>query len=128
MTATMTRSVVTDNLPPHTERERRRAALLARRGTPEWDAAGRALQAERDRERHAEAAAVAREMAERARAYREPTAREVAVHVRRFNQAMEDARGDFPDCSDDDLAYALIENLTFGLRPELAAAIRREVL
>lgn len=103
-------------------REDRLARQLANRHSPEWRAAGERLAADRAAAEAARLAAAARELAARkereriARIDGDPRRLDREVHklVRRLEVALEDARGDYPDLSDDDLAYALWEGVRLG--------------
>jgi hypothetical protein len=115
-----------------TNREYRLERQLARRRTPEWRAAGaelaarRAAEAEEERLRTERRKAAEKEARRTAAIDSDParTEREVTRLIRRLERAVEDARGDYPGVSDEDLFH----DLWLGLRHDAPTLkVRREV-
>lgn len=104
-------SAIIDNLPDHRRREARRAALLARRGSPEWVAAGEAWQATHP--------------TPRPRTSSGPTELQLERAVRRFHEAMPEP-GRLDAAAEAEWREAVLTVLAHG-RPTLGAALRREV-
>lgn len=115
---------------PSKTREARRAATLAARHTPEWETAGQ-RHLEDEAEARTRAIALrqeAKEAAARERKLNRPvSASELNRTVKAIEAAIREAASD-SRMEEDEVAYDVVINALVGLRPPLAAEVRRVMI